>query len=145
MPADKFPFISQFHPPLQLTPSTHPSLIPSPPDSESESKSKSPSTTAEAVQSLTRLLQNQLSSGTIDAPSWDIVRVAKTATRMYAPLGTGMRLGDWVRVVRTFVGGFANEHGASEPDTGDADKETARLLAKDLKVCLWIRIIPKGN
>lgn len=46
--------------------------------------------------------------GTIDAPSWDIVQIAKTATNLYAPLGTQMSLGNYVRILRTFVDAFTN-------------------------------------
>lgn len=35
-----------------------------------------------------------------------MVRAAKLAARIYAPLGTRMRLGDYVRVMRVFVEGF---------------------------------------
>ncbi|QRW19202.1 acyltransferase [Rhizoctonia solani] len=37
-------------------------------------------------------------------PSWKIIRTAKAASRIYVPLGTGMGLGDWVRVVGRFAG-----------------------------------------
>jgi glycerol-3-phosphate O-acyltransferase / dihydroxyacetone phosphate acyltransferase len=58
-------------------------------------------------------MEAQISSGTIDAPTWDVVRTAKTAARIYAPLGTQMRLGDWVRLVRTFVDAFSKDVGST--------------------------------
>ena len=89
----------------------------------------------EAIQSLTQLIRTQLSTGTIDAPSWEIVRVSKTATRMYAPLGTRMTLGDWVRVVRTFVGGFSHEKTQSHPaQDDDENQELISQLVADLNV-----------
>ncbi|KAF9514457.1 hypothetical protein BS47DRAFT_1372291 [Hydnum rufescens UP504] len=121
-----------FHPPLHLRPSTHPSLVRDSPTSPPP---------FDSIQSLTRLIQTQISSGTIDAPSWEIVRISKTAARMYSPLGTRMSLGDWIRVVRTFVGGFAQESGGLvvEPGQGpagtDPDRDRIEILAliRDLK------------
>ncbi|GAB1519041.1 hypothetical protein RhiTH_002107 [Rhizoctonia solani] len=56
------------------------------------------------VRSLTTFLYDQITQGTITAPSWKIIRTAKAASRIYVPLGTGMGLGDWVRVVGRFAG-----------------------------------------
>ncbi|KAG8765792.1 hypothetical protein FRC12_007291 [Ceratobasidium sp. 428] len=88
-----------FNPPLQLSPKTHESLISCPPNQ--------PETTQHAVRSLTAFLYDQITQGTIAAPSWKVIRIAKAAARIYVPLGTGMGLGDWVRV----VGRFAGENG----------------------------------
>lgn len=52
-------------------------------------------------------MQSQISSGTIYAPNWNTVRVAKLAARMYAPLGTRMTLGDHVKVTRVFADSFS--------------------------------------
>jgi hypothetical protein len=56
------------------------------------------------VRSLTTFLYDQITQGTIAAPSWKTIRTAKAAARIYVPLGTGMGLGDWVRVVGRFAG-----------------------------------------
>jgi glycerol-3-phosphate O-acyltransferase/dihydroxyacetone phosphate acyltransferase len=48
-------------------------------------------------------MHRQIATGTFDAPSWDLIRAAKTATPIYAPLGTAMSLGDYVRVTRAFL------------------------------------------
>lgn len=56
-------------------------------------------------------MQTQISAGTIDAPSWDTVRVSKLAARMYAPLGTQMALSDFVRVWRVFADTFSGNRG----------------------------------
>ncbi|KAF8760948.1 Phosphate acyltransferase [Rhizoctonia solani] len=56
------------------------------------------------MRSLTTFLYDQITQGTITAPSWKIIRTAKAASRIYVPLGTGMGLGDWVRVVGRFAG-----------------------------------------
>jgi glycerol-3-phosphate O-acyltransferase/dihydroxyacetone phosphate acyltransferase len=81
-----------FHPPMIFTPKDNPELI-APVDFNN-------------VKALTFRMQEVISSGTTDAPSWDLVRCAKLAARMYAPLGTEMSLGDYVRVVRTFLQAF---------------------------------------
>src|SRR5258707_399345 len=56
-------------------------------------------------------MHTQISAGTIDAPSWDTVRVSKLAARMYAPLGTQMALSDFVRVWRIFADAFSGNKG----------------------------------
>lgn len=70
-------------------------------------------------------MHRQISLGTLDAPSWDLIRVAKLAARIYAPLGTSMSLGDYVRVVRTFLDAFKAslplDTQASEGSTGEAE------------------------
>ena len=48
-------------------------------------------------------MQEQISMGTFDSPSWELIRVSKLATRMYAPLGTYMALGDYVRISKGFI------------------------------------------
>lgn len=58
------------------------------------------------IRALTSRMHKQISSGTYDSPNWDIVRCAKLAARVYAPLGTRMALGDHVRVCRAFVEAF---------------------------------------
>jgi glycerol-3-phosphate O-acyltransferase/dihydroxyacetone phosphate acyltransferase len=64
-------------------------------------------------------MQTQISSGTIYAPSWQTIRVAKLAARMYAPLGTQMTLGDHVRVTRVFADGFVGVY----PGMSESGKE----------------------
>ncbi|KAJ6587163.1 hypothetical protein DFH09DRAFT_1142794 [Mycena vulgaris] len=110
-----------FHPPMTFSPKTHPELL-APIDYNN-------------VRLLTARMHEQISSGTIDSPSWDLVRVAKLAARIYAPLGTRMSLGDHVRVVRTFLEAFK---AADIPDVNEEDKtptETADLakLRLDLR------------
>lgn len=55
------------------------------------------------IRHVTAQMHRQIATGTFDAPSWDLIRAAKTATPIYAPLGTAMSLGDYVRVTRTFL------------------------------------------
>lgn len=88
-------------------------------------------------------MHQEISSGTIDAPSWDLVRTAKLAARMYAPLGTHMTLGDHIRVARSFLEAFK----ASEDNLDAIEKDVQEehhvsggelaeraLLRRDLKV-----------
>ncbi len=101
-------------------------------------------------------MQTQISLGTLDSPSWDIIRSAKLAARIYAPLGTSMSLGDYVRVCRAFVEVFkwaddsVNEHmfvtvsGSEEENEGERKKkaEWINSLTRDLKVsnrCLFFQ------
>jgi hypothetical protein len=84
------------------------------------------------IRSVTTKLHDKISSGTFDSPSWDLIRTAKLAARMYAPLGTFMSLGDHVRLSRTFLGAFK---GAYEIESKDKDAEEVLKLQIDLKVC----------
>jgi hypothetical protein len=59
-----------------------------------------------SIKALTSFMADQISAGTLDAPSWDVISTAKVAAGIYAPLGTNMSLGDHVRVVKAFVEGF---------------------------------------
>ncbi|KAI5117786.1 hypothetical protein M0805_000429 [Coniferiporia weirii] len=93
-----------FHPPTPFSPKANPELI-APVDFTH-------------IRTLTARMQRQLASGTFDAPSWGIIRAAKLAARMYAPLGTSMSLGAYVRVVRAFVEAF--KRGESEGKSHDA-------------------------
>jgi glycerol-3-phosphate O-acyltransferase/dihydroxyacetone phosphate acyltransferase len=43
------------------------------------------------VRALTADIQRAIAAGTLDAPSWALIRSARLAARMYAPLGTRVR------------------------------------------------------
>ncbi|KAG8830191.1 NADH:ubiquinone oxidoreductase [Serendipita sp. 399] len=132
-----------FNPPLKLRPKDYPQLI--------------QPVEFPVIRSLTAFMQSQISSGTIDAPDWKTVRVAKLAARMYAPLGTRMTLGDHVRVTRVFSDAFSgitsrkwedsikDESGWGDPTTAGkgvssddpqsstvASEESRERLAEDL-------------
>ncbi|KAI0341905.1 hypothetical protein BDW22DRAFT_1331173 [Trametopsis cervina] len=99
-----------FHPPIRLTPSKNPELLE--PIDYSE------------IRSLTAKMHQQIGSGTLDAPSWRLHRIAKSAARIYAPLGTEMSLGDYVRIVRTFLEAFKLAEASLLPDSfGGSDLE----------------------
>ncbi|KAG6333631.1 hypothetical protein ID866_5456 [Astraeus odoratus] len=92
------------------------------------------------IRELTTRMQDRISSGTIDAPSWDLVRCARLASRIYAPLGTRMSLGDYVRLTCAFVEALK----PSEPprtigaatDVSESVEEDADIqrLRHDLKI-----------
>ncbi|KAG8924248.1 hypothetical protein FRC02_010552 [Tulasnella sp. 418] len=87
-----------FNPPIKLTVKDTPSLVSTPTSPVSFS----------SIRSLTQFMYSQLASNTVQSPTWDLIRVSKTAGRIYVPLGTRMGLGDWVRVMARFVEGFAS-------------------------------------
>ncbi|KZT10657.1 uncharacterized protein LAESUDRAFT_734480 [Laetiporus sulphureus 93-53] len=118
-----------FHPPMKFTPKSDPELL-APVDHGT-------------IRALTTRFHQQISSGTFDAPSWDMIRSAKSAARIYAPLGTTMSLGDYVRVVRTFLEAFKLAERPVFENSSDGDivnkddalreDEKIRRLASDLK------------
>jgi glycerol-3-phosphate O-acyltransferase/dihydroxyacetone phosphate acyltransferase len=67
-------------------------------------------------------MQKLISSGTIDSPSWELVRIATLANRMYAPLGTRMTLGDYVRGIRSFVDALKPP---KQAESGTTDQESS--------------------
>ncbi|EGO00193.1 hypothetical protein SERLA73DRAFT_180644 [Serpula lacrymans var. lacrymans S7.3] len=81
-----------FNPPMTFTPKDNPELL--------------APVNYDEIRGLTAQMHQQISSRTIDSPSWDLVRSARIASRIYVPLGTRMSLGDYVRVTRTFVEAF---------------------------------------
>ena len=112
----------------------------------------------EEIRALTAKMHQQISLGTLDAPSWRMIRNAKLAARMYAPLGTTMSLGDYVRVVRTFLEAFKlaerpafeNQSGSdgevAHKENGNGERaqredEKIRQLGDDLKVLLAVRVL----
>lgn len=72
-----------------------------------------------AIKLLTKDMEEQIRGGTLDAPSWEILRigtitsdvidVARVAQRLYAPLGTELSLGEYVRLNQRFVDLFAHK------------------------------------
>ncbi|EIN12064.1 hypothetical protein PUNSTDRAFT_142218 [Punctularia strigosozonata HHB-11173 SS5] len=129
-----------FHPPLRFRPKDNPELI-APVDYS-------------CIRNVTAQMHQQITSGTLDSPSWELIRVAKLAARIYVPLGTMMSLGDYVRVVRTFLEAFklplnpdkhgprgrsdsmSGSGGSADEGSGDVVQEQdARLIAlcNDLK------------
>ncbi|KAG6903067.1 hypothetical protein C0995_006254 [Termitomyces sp. Mi166 len=87
------------------------------------------------IRLLTAKMHEIISSGTIDSPTWDLIRTAKTAARVYAPLGTFMSLGDHVRVIRTFIDAFrpTEVHGSANVTMSDEDDENIHDSLDELK------------
>jgi hypothetical protein len=91
-------------------------------------------------------MHQEISSRTIDAPSWEIVRTAKLASRIYVPLGTKMSLGDYVRVTRVFVKAFKDFDSMRDKSSHEGEKveyteEDVKLLQlrRDLQVMSLLR------
>lgn len=80
-------------------------------------------------------MQEIISSGTIDSPTWDLVRTAKTTARIYAPFGTLMSLGDYVRVIRNFIDAFrlTEIHGSTNVVLSDEDNDNIHEHSDELK------------
>ncbi|KAA1475205.1 hypothetical protein DENSPDRAFT_413461 [Dentipellis sp. KUC8613] len=113
-----------FNPPMVFTPKNNPELLhPAPYDN---------------IRAVTARMHEQIASGTFDAPSWDLVRIARLAAPIYAPLGTSMALGDHVRVARAFLEAFKASEAASasgDSDSGVPGEATDEIegLKRDLK------------
>ncbi|KAG6866735.1 hypothetical protein C0991_011394 [Blastosporella zonata] len=113
-----------FHEPMVFRVKDHPELI-APVDYNN-------------IRQLTAKMHDVISSGTIDSPTWDLIRTAKLAARIYAPLGTRMSLGDHVRAIRSFLDALrpadthAPEHVTSSDEDDDDIHELIRLR-NDLK------------
>ncbi|KZT21420.1 hypothetical protein NEOLEDRAFT_1073436 [Neolentinus lepideus HHB14362 ss-1] len=115
-----------FHPPMRFTPKNNPELL-------------DPVEYGD-IRMLTARMHQQISSGTLDSPSWDLVRTSKLAARMYAPLGTRMSLGDYVRVARTFLDAFkltavtANRdaNGSTTASSSESEKTEMRVEIQEL-------------
>ncbi|KAF8895688.1 hypothetical protein CPB84DRAFT_1782206 [Gymnopilus junonius] len=107
-----------FQPPLTFSPKNNPELL-APVDFPQ-------------IRYVTARLHDKISSGTFDSPSWDLIRSAKLAARMYAPLGTMMTLGDYVRLARTFLEVFKTPQDYL-PETNHPEIEELEKLKDDLK------------
>lgn len=100
-----------FNPPIKVNPRDHRELFDLPTngtDSLPQTPNKPNNLRLDGVKQLTALMEHQICQGTIDAPNFGIVRIAHTARRLYAPLGTRMTLGDTVHVTQHFVDAFAH-------------------------------------
>lgn len=89
------------------------------------------------IRELTSQIHGTIRAGTFDSPSWNLIRVSKLAGRIYAPLGTLMTLGDYVRVTRTFLEAFREVTARTKDDPNTAAvSQLAPLqdLCRDLNV-----------
>ncbi|KAF9241574.1 hypothetical protein BU15DRAFT_87158 [Melanogaster broomeanus] len=108
-----------FNPPMTFTPKDHPELL-APVDFSH-------------IRDVTTRMHQLISSRTIDAPSWDLIRSAKLACSIYVPLGTRMSLGDYVYVTRTFVEAFKASKGATNEIAAGPEK-TVEHIKDDLEI-----------
>lgn len=129
-----------FHPPIFVSARTHPDLISTPALSHPRDPSQPPpppDAHERAIRSLTASIGASIRSGILDAPSWAVIRIANTARRLYAPLGTRLTLGDHVRLTQRFVDALAGKRAektweemlAAEED--EQEKEHARAKEKE--------------
>lgn len=101
----------------------------------------------DSIRLVTAQMHRQIANGTFDAPSWGLIRAAKMATPIYAPLGTAMSLGDYVRVTRTFLEAFKAGRLPSTPTSSvgsvssevgvEGEDEDIVKLREDLQVSLY--------
>jgi glycerol-3-phosphate O-acyltransferase/dihydroxyacetone phosphate acyltransferase len=104
----------------------------------------------DSIRLVTAQMSQRIATGTFDAPSWGLIRAAKMATPIYAPLGTAMSLGDYVRVTRTFLevfkagslpSGPTSSAGPGSPDAGVEEKdENIVKLKEDLEVSPYVTV-----
>ncbi|KAF6760150.1 hypothetical protein DFP72DRAFT_805275, partial [Ephemerocybe angulata] len=85
------------------------------------------------VREVTSDLQEAIRAGTLEAPTWDHIRNAKLAARIYAPLGTRMPLGEFVRLTRRFSDVFTDAEKDAPSRVAKADQKSVQKLSEDLK------------
>lgn len=85
------------------------------------------------IREVTQDLQERIRSGILEAPTWEHIRNAKVAARLYAPLGTMMPLGEYVRLSRRFADVFASADKSEPSNLSQADKGFILQLCEDLK------------
>ncbi|TBU25155.1 hypothetical protein BD311DRAFT_790578 [Dichomitus squalens] len=127
-----------FHPPMKFTPKVPPTRLTNDrvltPKTQNNPELLTPIDYNE-IRSLTAKMHQQISSGTLDAPSWRLIRNAKLAARMYAPLGTSMSLGDYIRVVRTFLEAFKLAEAPRADASSDGEAPPPEQVAReDMKI-----------
>ena len=81
---------------------------------------------------MTEQIGRSISSGTLNASSWKVLRAAKLAANIYAPLGTRITLGSYVRLVKRFVEAFE-----VNPEETEHRMTVRCALEQDLNVSLW--------
>ena len=98
----------RFNDPIELSIREHGDLF-LPTGFPSGAAATASATQSDGIKQLTALMQEQIRSGTLDSPDFGTIRIANTARRMYAPLGTSMTLGDTVQITQRFVDVFARQ------------------------------------
>lgn len=94
-----------------------------------------------AISELTEKLSERIRSGTLDSPSWDLIKAANLARTIYAPFGTKIGLGSHVRLTQKFIDAFAGRNGSDSIPTDslvkdllDYQKKLIQLGIKDERV-----------
>lgn len=83
-------------------------------------------------------MYQDISSGTFDSPTWEILRSAKLAARIYAPLGTRMSLGDFVRLVRAYIDAFKTTKEDTEQTNPEHQEENKEVIQLSVDLKVWI-------
>ncbi|POV99950.1 hypothetical protein PSTT_13457 [Puccinia striiformis] len=107
-----------FHDPIILnqTNPTHQDLV-----------STVPETRKKAIGDLTTNLTEKIRSGTLDSPSWDLIKAANMARTLYAPFGTQLSLGAHIRLTQRFVDVFAGRTLSSSSSSSSSQPSTPAL------------------
>lgn len=90
-----------FHDPIILRPDDpqYPNLTSPEPDQRKQ-----------AIAELTNNLTEKIRSGTLDSPSWELIKAANMARTLYAPFGTRLGLGTHIRLTQRFVDVFSGRN-----------------------------------
>ena len=116
------------NPPIVLTPGTHPDLA----RTLSEHAEKD-DPALKAVRELTSQIDAALRCGTLDSPSWRILRIAHTARRIAEPVDSiHQSLGDYVRSTQRWIELFVSANAPTEDEARAAENERIAALAKRL-------------
>lgn len=114
--------------PIVLTPGTHPDLAR--PLAEHAEKDDP---ALVAVRALTSQIDAALRSGTLDSPSWRILRVAHTARRIHEPIESiHQSLGDYVRSTQRWIELFVSANAPTE--------DAARMVENERIIALGQRL-----
>ncbi|BGP43849.1 hypothetical protein JCM10449v2_007906 [Rhodotorula kratochvilovae] len=137
-----------FHPPIYVSARTHPDLISSPTLSRARDLSQPPpppDAHERAIRALTASIGASIRSGILDAPSWAVIRIANTARRLYAPLGTRLTLGDHVRLTQRFVDALAGKRAEKRwEEVRDAEEREDEGRSRDTGAVWRTPMVEKG-
>ncbi|OAV88217.1 hypothetical protein PTTG_09899 [Puccinia triticina 1-1 BBBD Race 1] len=86
-----------------------------------------PDTRKRAIARLTATLTEKIRSGTLDSPSWDLIKAANMARTLYAPFGTQLSLGTHIRLTQRFVDVFAGR--TSDPASSSSSSSSPQPSA----------------
>ncbi|CAG8579214.1 16675_t:CDS:2 [Acaulospora colombiana] len=116
----------KFNPPIVLTPKHH-SLL------KNITSDEQRKTSEDAIRELTSAMEQMVRSNTLDAPSWQTLRIAHTARKLYAgDLGTRISLAEYVRLTKKFIDALSKVE--AENSVVSNDNEEANVEEKEIIV-----------